>query len=178
MLASLRDRLALVCRVRRDGGATQVPAHALVAGDVVELSAGNRVPADGVLLEARDLLLDESSLSGESFPVEKQPGVSAIDAALGACRQRLPRQLGAQRHRADAGRRHRAGDGLRRGRQDHPADRRPFLHVVPLGPAGPAGHSLPVFQIGFVLTIVAAVLTMISAVSYLRAAWPDLRGHS
>src|SRR6186713_3172854 len=40
------------------------------------------------------------------------------------------------------------------------------------------GFSLPVFQIGFVLTIVAAVLTMISAVSYLRAAWPDLRGHS
>jgi CDP-diacylglycerol--glycerol-3-phosphate 3-phosphatidyltransferase len=40
------------------------------------------------------------------------------------------------------------------------------------------GYSLPVFQIGFVLTIIAAVLTMISAVSYLRAAWPDLRGHS
>jgi phosphatidylglycerophosphate synthase len=40
------------------------------------------------------------------------------------------------------------------------------------------GFALPVFQIGFVLTIVAAVLTLLSAVSYLRAAWPDLRGHS
>jgi CDP-diacylglycerol--glycerol-3-phosphate 3-phosphatidyltransferase len=40
------------------------------------------------------------------------------------------------------------------------------------------GYALPVFQIGFALTIIAAVLTMISAVSYLRAAWPDLRGHS
>src|SRR3954463_2576627 len=40
------------------------------------------------------------------------------------------------------------------------------------------GYSLPVFQIGFVLTIIAAVLTMISAASYLKAAWPDLRGHS
>jgi len=40
------------------------------------------------------------------------------------------------------------------------------------------GVSLPVFEIGFVLTIVAAALTLISAVSYLRAAWPDLRGHS
>jgi phosphatidylglycerophosphate synthase len=40
------------------------------------------------------------------------------------------------------------------------------------------GFALPVFQIGFVLTIVAAVLTLTSAVSYLRAAWPDLRGHS
>jgi phosphatidylglycerophosphate synthase len=40
------------------------------------------------------------------------------------------------------------------------------------------GVSLPVFEIGFVLTIVAAVLTLLSAISYLRAAWPDLRGHS
>jgi len=40
------------------------------------------------------------------------------------------------------------------------------------------GISLPVFEIGFVLTIVAAVLTMLSAISYLRAAWPDMRGHS
>ncbi|HET9865077.1 MAG TPA: CDP-alcohol phosphatidyltransferase family protein [Steroidobacteraceae bacterium] len=40
------------------------------------------------------------------------------------------------------------------------------------------GVALPVFQIGFVLTIVAAALTLISAVSYLRAAWPDLRGHT
>jgi CDP-diacylglycerol--glycerol-3-phosphate 3-phosphatidyltransferase len=40
------------------------------------------------------------------------------------------------------------------------------------------GISLPVFEIGFVLTIIAAALTLISAVSYLRAAWPDLRGHA
>jgi CDP-diacylglycerol--glycerol-3-phosphate 3-phosphatidyltransferase len=40
------------------------------------------------------------------------------------------------------------------------------------------GVALPIFEIGFVLTIVAAALTLISAVSYLRAAWPDLRGHT
>jgi len=40
------------------------------------------------------------------------------------------------------------------------------------------GVSVPVFEIGFVLTIVAAVLTLLSAISYLRAAWPDLRGRS
>ena len=40
------------------------------------------------------------------------------------------------------------------------------------------GISLPVFEIGFVLTVVAAALTLISAISYLRAAWPDMRGHS
>jgi len=40
------------------------------------------------------------------------------------------------------------------------------------------GISMPVFEIGFVLTVIAAVLTMTSAISYLRAAWPDMRGHS
>jgi CDP-diacylglycerol--glycerol-3-phosphate 3-phosphatidyltransferase len=40
------------------------------------------------------------------------------------------------------------------------------------------GFSLPVFEIGFVLTIVAAALTLISAISYLRAAWPEMRGQS
>jgi CDP-diacylglycerol--glycerol-3-phosphate 3-phosphatidyltransferase len=40
------------------------------------------------------------------------------------------------------------------------------------------GVSLPVFEIGLVLTVVAAVLTLISAISYMRAAWPDLRGHA
>jgi len=40
------------------------------------------------------------------------------------------------------------------------------------------GFSLPIFEIGFVLTIVAAALTMISAISYLRAAWPEMRGQT
>jgi len=40
------------------------------------------------------------------------------------------------------------------------------------------GIKIPVFEIGFVLTVIAAALTLISAISYLRAAWPDLRGHS
>jgi|KBSSwiStaDraftv2_1062776.scaffolds.fasta_scaffold48548_4 phosphatidylglycerophosphate synthase len=40
------------------------------------------------------------------------------------------------------------------------------------------GFSLPIFEIGLVLTVIAAVLTLVSAVSYLRAAWPDLRGQN
>jgi phosphatidylglycerophosphate synthase len=40
------------------------------------------------------------------------------------------------------------------------------------------GFSLPIFEIGLVLTIVAAALTLWSAIQYLRAAWPDLRGHA
>ena len=41
-----------------------------------------------------------------------------------------------------------------------------------------AGITVPVFEIGLVLTVIAAVLTLVSAISYLRAAWPDLRGHA
>jgi CDP-diacylglycerol--glycerol-3-phosphate 3-phosphatidyltransferase len=40
------------------------------------------------------------------------------------------------------------------------------------------GISLPIFEIGLVLTVIAAFLTLLSAISYLRAAWPDLRGHA
>ncbi len=45
-------------------------------------------------------------------------------------------------------------------------------------PIIPGVFELPVFEIGLALTIVAAVLTLVSAISYLRAAWPDLKGHS
>ncbi len=49
-----------------------------------------------------------------------------------------------------------------------------FRWDLPLAP----GFSLPVFEIGLVLTVIAAVLTLMSAISYLRAAWPDLRGRT
>lgn len=83
-VAALHGRLALTTRTRRDGLARRIPASELVPGDVIELTAGNLVPADGVVLEARDFLVIESSLTGESFPVEKQPGMAARDAPLGA----------------------------------------------------------------------------------------------
>ena len=81
-VARLRSRLALTCRVRRDGSLRTVPARDLVAGDVIELAAGHLVPADGVVLAARDFLVTEASLTGESFPVEKRPGAVAAAAAL------------------------------------------------------------------------------------------------
>jgi P-type Mg2+ transporter len=78
----LKKRLALVCRVVRDGVERAVHADALVPGDVLVLSAGNLIPADGRILEASDFLVSEASMTGESFPVEKQPGVVAADAPL------------------------------------------------------------------------------------------------
>jgi Mg2+-importing ATPase len=79
---ALRQRLALTTRVLRGGAALSVPASDIVPGDVVQLAAGNLVPGDGIILSARDFLVTESSLTGESFPVEKQPGVVAADAPL------------------------------------------------------------------------------------------------
>jgi Mg2+-importing ATPase len=74
-VAELRRRLALTVQALRDGALRTVPAATLVPGDVIQLAAGNLVPADGVVLEARDFLVTEASLTGESFPVEKQPGL-------------------------------------------------------------------------------------------------------
>jgi Mg2+-importing ATPase len=78
----LKKRLALTCCVVRDGVESTVHAEALVPGDVVVLSAGNLIPADGRILEANDFLVSEASMTGESFPVEKGPGVVSPDAPL------------------------------------------------------------------------------------------------
>jgi cation-transporting P-type ATPase I len=59
-------------RVERDGVEVPTSIRALQAGDVVRLEAGDAVPADCRVLEAVSLEVDESSLTGESFPVEKQ----------------------------------------------------------------------------------------------------------
>ncbi len=61
-------------RVRRDGTTTEVPARALVPGDIVLLEAGNVVPADMRLVEACNLRVQESTLTGEAEPVEKNVG--------------------------------------------------------------------------------------------------------
>ncbi len=79
---ALRQRLALTIKVLRDGAEQTVPTRTLVRGDVVLLSAGNLVPADGLVLDSSDFLVSEASLTGESFPVEKQPGVLPADTPL------------------------------------------------------------------------------------------------
>jgi Mg2+-importing ATPase len=80
----LKKRLALMCRVLRDGAETQIPVTAIVPGDVILLSAGNLIPADGLVIEAQDFLVSEASMTGESFPVEKRPGVIPSNASVAA----------------------------------------------------------------------------------------------
>jgi Mg2+-importing ATPase len=81
-VAQLKRRLGLTSHVMRDGRDVVVPAGDVVPGDVVLLSAGALVPADGRVLEAEDFLVSEASLTGESFPVEKRPGVVVATAPV------------------------------------------------------------------------------------------------
>jgi H+-transporting ATPase len=67
----LKQKLALMARVRRDGKWREMPAQELVPGDVVRVRLGDIVPADLKLLDGDYLLADESTLTGESLPVEK-----------------------------------------------------------------------------------------------------------
>ena len=71
---ALRSLLTTTATTLRSGRAEEVPAEDLVPGDVVFLESGRRVPADLRLMEARDLRVDESLLTGESVAVEKGVG--------------------------------------------------------------------------------------------------------
>jgi Mg2+-importing ATPase len=76
--ASLGARLRAQARVLRDGQPVQVPLENVVPGDVVLLRAGSLVPADAVVLDAADFFVNQAVLTGESFPVQKAPGLVAV----------------------------------------------------------------------------------------------------
>jgi P-type Ca2+ transporter type 2C len=78
-LAALKSMLETIVRVRRDGRVGEVPGRELVPGDVVLLEAGDRVPADGRFVMAASLSVDESTLTGESLPVDKTDGLLGPD---------------------------------------------------------------------------------------------------
>ena len=78
-LDALRRMLVLEVRVRRDGTMRTVPAAELVPGDVVAVEAGDRIPADGRVIEAVQLEVEEAALTGESLPVAKAPDPVAGD---------------------------------------------------------------------------------------------------
>ena len=70
----LRASVAVRARVMRDGREVEVPVAEVVPGDVAIVTAGDLVPADGRVLEARDFFVQEANLTGEPYPVEKRPG--------------------------------------------------------------------------------------------------------
>ncbi|MGA9516620.1 MAG: magnesium-translocating P-type ATPase [Pseudolabrys sp.] len=83
----LKVSVALKEQVLRDGREITIRADQLVLGDVVLLAAGDMVPADGRLLEARDFFVNEGLLTGESYPTEKHvaaEGTANVDVAQAA----------------------------------------------------------------------------------------------
>jgi len=78
-VAALQARLTLRATVIRDGKELEVPIHDVVRGDLVVLSAGDIVPADGSVTEAAHLYVDEASLTGESAPATKTPLEGVLD---------------------------------------------------------------------------------------------------
>lgn len=85
-LAALSSMLELTARSRRDGHVVEISTETLVPGDVVLLEAGEKVPADGRLVETSSFSVDESMLTGESLPVDKdaqfvspEPGSALAD---------------------------------------------------------------------------------------------------
>src|SRR5690606_29663637 len=80
---AIRHMLSPRAAVLRDGLVREIPAEELVPGDVVQLAAGDKVPADLRLLRVRELNIDEAALTGESVPVNKATAAVAADAELG-----------------------------------------------------------------------------------------------
>ncbi|HVM97794.1 MAG TPA: HAD-IC family P-type ATPase [Candidatus Acidoferrales bacterium] len=68
----LKASVAVRTTALRDGARREVPVSAIVPGDVIYLSAGDLIPGDGRVLEARDFFVNQALLTGEPFPVEKQ----------------------------------------------------------------------------------------------------------
>ena len=68
--------------VRRDGHVVHLPSAELVPGDVVRIETGDRIPADGNLIDANGVMVDESVLTGESLPIEKTTGNDLFSGTL------------------------------------------------------------------------------------------------
>jgi Mg2+-importing ATPase len=85
LLAMVQIRVS----ARRNKETAEIPLEEIVPGDVVELSAGSGVPGDCVILECRDLFVNEAALTGETYPVEKTKGEIPADAPLARRRNML-----------------------------------------------------------------------------------------
>ena len=82
-LEALKKMLSPTITVLRDGREEEIPSRDLVPGDILLLEAGDKIPADGRLVEVRSLKCDEAALTGESIPVRKETAALAEDVPVG-----------------------------------------------------------------------------------------------
>src|SRR6266508_1170226 len=78
----LRAQVQIQASVLRNGRSQTIPVAQVVPGDIALLSSGSRIPADGCVLEEKDLFVNQAVLTGESLPVEKQTTPVAAGASL------------------------------------------------------------------------------------------------
>jgi Mg2+-importing ATPase len=78
----LRALIQTRASVKRENKVTELPVAEVVPGDIILLKAGDIVPADSLILESHDLYINESVLTGESFPAEKKTGVLPVETPL------------------------------------------------------------------------------------------------
>ncbi|HNX01263.1 MAG TPA: magnesium-translocating P-type ATPase [Candidatus Cloacimonadota bacterium] len=83
-VAHLLAMVRISAQVLRDGKPIDIPVEEVVPGDIVILDAGDIIPGDGLILDSQDLFIDESTLTGETFPLEKKAGELPVDTALSA----------------------------------------------------------------------------------------------
>ncbi len=83
--SAIKELLAIVqitvCTLR-DGVPTEIPSESLTPGDIIFLKAGDIIPGDCLLIDSDNLFIDEALLTGESYPVEKLPGILPGDTPL------------------------------------------------------------------------------------------------
>ncbi|VAX35679.1 Lead, cadmium, zinc and mercury transporting ATPase; Copper-translocating P-type ATPase [hydrothermal vent metagenome] len=81
-IEALKAKLAIQCKVKRDGKWMVIPARELVPGDIIRLRLGDIVPADVKLLEGDSLNVDQSALTGESLPVTRKVGEEIYSGSI------------------------------------------------------------------------------------------------
>jgi Mg2+-importing ATPase len=81
-VAKLLALVQIKAAVLRDGKEMEIPVEEIVPGDIVILNAGDTIPGDCLLIEEKDIFVDEAMLTGETFPVEKNVGVLPSETAL------------------------------------------------------------------------------------------------
>ena len=89
VMATLLALVRVKADVWREGILIQVPVEDIVPGDVIDLSAGSTVAGDAVVIDSKDLFVDEATLTGETYPAEKSNGVIGADAPLSSRRNTL-----------------------------------------------------------------------------------------
>ena len=161
-VAKLRSQVTVKSRLLRSDQLQMLPSEQVVPGDAVRLSAGSLIPADGLLLEATDFYVNQAVLTGETFPVEKMPGVVDEDAGLPTTHQlRLHGHERTERDGSGTCHADRNGNGIRPGGEAAdgatPGDRVRARHTAP-GLSADAGHAV------LTLVVFAANVTFHKAV--------------